>query len=199
MTVLVGTIQERKDTSANWTSANPVLLSGEYGLETDTKKRKLGDGATAWNSLAYYSDPLVELAANKSTDVNADQASNIKFPSVKAVYDWVVGLFVQKNASITGATKTKVTYDSKGLVIAGADATTADIADSSNKRYVTDAQLVVIGNTSGTNTGDVAKATAADINIGTDNVKYITSSALDGSEIRDIMEANYQLINSGNF
>lgn len=37
-----------------------------------------------------------------------------------------------------------------------ADATTADIADSSNKRYVTDAQLVVIGNTSGTNSGNVS-------------------------------------------
>jgi hypothetical protein len=33
---------------------------------------------------------------------------------------------------------------------------TADIADSLNKRYVTDAQLTVIGNTSGTNTGDNA-------------------------------------------
>ena len=60
------------------------------------------------------------------------------------------------NAPITGATKTKITYDANGLVTAGADATTADIADSSNKRYVTDAQLVVIGNTSGTNTGDNA-------------------------------------------
>jgi hypothetical protein len=61
---------------------------------------------------------------------------------------------VDENAAITGATKTKITYDAKGLVTAGADATTADIADSSNKRYVTDAQLVVIGNTSGTNTGN---------------------------------------------
>lgn len=61
---------------------------------------------------------------------------------------------VATNSAVTGATKTKVTYDSKGLVTAGADATTADIADSSNKRYVTDSQLTVIGNTSGTNTGD---------------------------------------------
>lgn len=61
---------------------------------------------------------------------------------------------VAANGAITGATKTKITYDAKGLVTAGADATTADIADSSNKRYVTDSQLVVIGNTSGTNTGD---------------------------------------------
>ena len=59
-----------------------------------------------------------------------------------------------ENSAITGSTKTKITYDAKGLVTAGADATTADIADSTNKRYVTDAQLTVIGNTSGTNTGD---------------------------------------------
>lgn len=32
--------------------------------------------------------------------------------------------------------------------------TTADVADSTNKRYVSDANLTVIGNTSGTNTGD---------------------------------------------
>jgi hypothetical protein len=63
---------------------------------------------------------------------------------------------VDENAAITGATKTKITYDAKGLVTAGADATTADIADSTDKRYVTDAQLTVIGNTSGTNSGDNA-------------------------------------------
>lgn len=61
---------------------------------------------------------------------------------------------VDENAAITGATKTKITYDAKGLVTAGADATTADIADSTDKRYVTDAQKTVIDNTSGTNTGD---------------------------------------------
>jgi hypothetical protein len=52
---------------------------------------------------------------------------------------------VASNSSITGATKTKITYDAKGLVTAGADATTADIADSTDKRYVTDAQLTSIG------------------------------------------------------
>ena len=66
---------------------------------------------------------------------------------------------VASNTAITGATKTKITYDAKGLVINGADATTADIADSTNKRYVTDAQLTVIGNTSGTNTGDETNIT----------------------------------------
>jgi microcystin-dependent protein len=61
---------------------------------------------------------------------------------------------VASNAAITGATNTKITYDAKGLVTAGAAATTADIAESTDKKYVTDAQLTVINNTSGTNTGD---------------------------------------------
>jgi hypothetical protein len=34
-----------------------------------------------------------ENTANKSTSVTTDQASNTKYPSVKAVYDWAVGLF----------------------------------------------------------------------------------------------------------
>lgn len=63
---------------------------------------------------------------------------------------------VTANGAITGATKTKITYDAKGLVTSGTDATTADIADSTNKRYVTDAQQTVLSNTSGTNSGDNA-------------------------------------------
>ena len=45
--------QLRRDTAANWASANSVLALGEPGVETDTLKVKVGDGATVWNSLAY--------------------------------------------------------------------------------------------------------------------------------------------------
>lgn len=48
-----GKIQVRNGTAAAWTSANPILLNGEMGLETDTGKFKFGDGATAWTALAY--------------------------------------------------------------------------------------------------------------------------------------------------
>jgi len=47
-------IQLRRDTSANWGTANPVLLKGEPGFETDTGRLKVGDGSTAWNVLAYF-------------------------------------------------------------------------------------------------------------------------------------------------
>ena len=49
-------IQIRRDTAANWTSANPTLAQGELGVETDTDKIKIGDGSTAWTSLGYLID-----------------------------------------------------------------------------------------------------------------------------------------------
>jgi hypothetical protein len=51
----------RTDTAANWTTSNPVLLLGEAGFESDTRKFKLGDGTTAWTSLLYvqgYDNPV---------------------------------------------------------------------------------------------------------------------------------------------
>ena len=46
-------IQTRRGTAASWTSTNPTLAAGEFGYETDTGKFKIGNGSTAWASLAY--------------------------------------------------------------------------------------------------------------------------------------------------
>jgi hypothetical protein len=43
--------------SENWGSENTVLRVDEIGIELDTLKFKVGDGSTAWNDLAYASDP----------------------------------------------------------------------------------------------------------------------------------------------
>jgi hypothetical protein len=58
-------IRVRRGTAAQWTSANPTLLEGEVGVETDTSKLKVGDGVTVWASLAYQgpSDPIVDVSA----------------------------------------------------------------------------------------------------------------------------------------
>ncbi len=50
-------IQLRRDTASNWTSADPTLAAGEFAIETDTDKYKIGDGSTAWTSLGYSSLP----------------------------------------------------------------------------------------------------------------------------------------------
>lgn len=60
MTTIPARFMWRRDTSANWTSEDPVLLDGEPGLETDTRKFKIGDGATAWTSLAYFDGTVAE-------------------------------------------------------------------------------------------------------------------------------------------
>jgi len=46
-------IQIRRGTAADWASVNPTLSVGEYGLETDTGKLKLGNGTQNWNQLEY--------------------------------------------------------------------------------------------------------------------------------------------------
>jgi hypothetical protein len=114
---------------ATWTIDNGVVNNDKIATGIDAAK--LGDGTVSNTEFQYLNG--VTSAIQTQLDAKVDE-----------------------NAAITGATKTKITYDAKGLVTAGADATTADIADSSNKRYVTDAQLTVIGNTSGTNSGDNA-------------------------------------------
>lgn len=50
---VVTQFQFRRGTAAQWTSANPTLAAGEFGYETDTGKAKIGNGSTAWTSLAY--------------------------------------------------------------------------------------------------------------------------------------------------
>lgn len=57
-------IQFRRDTAANWTTANPTLAQGELGLELDTARYKIGNGSTAWNSLSYSSLPSNAIDAN---------------------------------------------------------------------------------------------------------------------------------------
>ena len=58
-------IKLRRDTSANFTSKNPVLGIGEPAYETDTKKLKIGDGTTAYTQLEYFS------AGGGSTNISA--------------------------------------------------------------------------------------------------------------------------------
>ena len=52
-------MQQRRGTAAQWTAANPTLAAGEIGFETDTNKFKVGNGSSAWTSLAYFVDASI--------------------------------------------------------------------------------------------------------------------------------------------
>jgi hypothetical protein len=58
----------RRDSSANWETNNPVLLSGEPGYETDTGKLKIGDGVSTWSDLnEYITGPTGEIGVTGPT------------------------------------------------------------------------------------------------------------------------------------
>jgi hypothetical protein len=52
-------IQLKRDLSQNWTLHNPVLKSGEIGIETDTLKFKIGNGGR-WNDQTSYAFKIGE-------------------------------------------------------------------------------------------------------------------------------------------
>lgn len=79
---VVTAIQVRRGTASQWTSANPTLSAGEWGLETDTLKTKIGDGSTAWTSLAYATGSIsisnvTGLGSGVSTFLATPSSSNL--------------------------------------------------------------------------------------------------------------------------
>ena len=68
-------IQLRRDTAADWTSNNPTMAAGEFGWESDTNRFKIGDGSTAWASLAY-ADTLKTLGDISVTGSTISAPSN---------------------------------------------------------------------------------------------------------------------------
>jgi len=51
-------IQIRRDTRSNWATVNPILASGEPGLEIETNRTKIGDGISTWSILPYQNTPF---------------------------------------------------------------------------------------------------------------------------------------------
>lgn len=64
-------IQVRRGTSTDWSTVNPTLAAGEMGVETDTRKIKVGDGSTAWNSLAYIAANVPEIGEIAQDAINS--------------------------------------------------------------------------------------------------------------------------------
>jgi hypothetical protein len=65
---MITRIYLRRDTTENWNNINPVLGSGEVGIEfvsNGTKRIKIGDGNKNWNTLNYF-----------SADINIDEHIN---------------------------------------------------------------------------------------------------------------------------
>ena len=93
-----------------------------------------------------------------ATDISNTSSGNISSTTVQTAINELDAEKLPANAAITGGTNTKITYDAKGLVTGGTQATTADILESTNKKYVTDAEKTLLSNTSNSNSGDLSLA-----------------------------------------
>lgn len=117
---------------------SPELLANVLpsAVNDDILQKKAG----AWTNRTI-SQLIVDLATNGFSVIDSiANGDTTNAPSRNAVYDALL-LKMDFNAPITGATKTKITYDINGLITGGVDATTADFADTVSKRFVTDTQI----------------------------------------------------------
>ena len=129
-------IQFRRDTAAAWTAANPTLAAGELGLETDTSYYKIGNGSTAWTSLAYGT--IAGVPANNSitsamivngTIVAGDIASDAI--TTAKILDANVTAAKLANTAVTAGsyTATNITVDAQGRITSASNGTGFDAFD----------------------------------------------------------------------
>lgn len=76
---------QRNDIAARWQSINPILATGEIGIEIDgAKGYKIGDGKTRWNDLPYPANP-----ASVVQEIGDDENAVM---SQKAVTEEIIGI-----------------------------------------------------------------------------------------------------------
>jgi len=146
------TIQIKRATTAAWAALNPVLASGEPGIDLDSGIFKIGDGTTAWLSLPA--------ASGGSTALISDTAP--AFPAVGTLWwDSDVGvLYVWYEDGTSGQWVVAVPHQNDGLAV--------HLAGFNNPHMVTATQ-VGLGNVDNTADADKPISTA-------------TQTALDGKE-----------------
>lgn len=111
MSITLSALQkQRRDTAANWTAENPTLLAGEIGLESDTGYWKVGDGATAWTSLAYVTGLGAEIPVSRLADGTARQL--LQTAANGTDVEWTSNIDVPGTLDVTGA----ATFDNNVII-----------------------------------------------------------------------------------
>ena len=130
MTITLTALQkQRRDTASNWTSNNTVLLAGEWGIESDTKKFKIGDGSTAWQSLDYVPIPDTNRLLAGNLTVGGDFTVN----GTTTTIDTTNLIVEDKNIEIGKvSTPTDTTADGGGLTLKGASDKTFNWVDATD-------------------------------------------------------------------
>lgn len=129
MTEVKTRIKQKRDTSANWTAADPVLLNGEV-IIVDTAngsvRKKVGDGIKKYSQLPFDDEELLSAIAAKgdpSSAVNATLTASGWINGAQALN--ISGLSATRNGSIglsQGATDAQITAARNAGLFVGAQA-----------------------------------------------------------------------------
>ena len=157
----------RNDLAATWASRNPILAKGEIGAEIDTGLLKMGDGSTAFNSLAYINGSgadgdgaLITTVNHKLTIANYGKCYYVYDPNsmreVKVeetdLAEWPQTLELEIKNGVARWVVPKITYDRAQGKIDGALITLARdplySTEATTKNYVDNIVLNAIANAS---------------------------------------------------
>ena len=183
-------IQLRRDTAANWVSNNPILLSGELGIETDSLKFKIGNGSR-WNATTSYAfkageanglatlNSLGKIPTSQLPDsmsVSADLAAAIAALSTTSISEGTNKYFTNQRAidavasSISTAIATEVVNRNTAISSAKLEAIAAAAADATSKTSAVKIETLAAAGTSADSKDEAAVTLAtSSANIYTDN------------------------------
>ena len=127
-------IQLRRDSALGWSTNNPILASGEIGIELSPTPAKIvlfkvGDGITAWNSLPYQNEAFSGATLGANTFTGQQYAPSFASPLFKGK---VVNLSVGPGAQSLNLS----THDYFNLFLGGATTLTlTGIPSLTNSEY----------------------------------------------------------------
>ncbi len=148
-----------KDTDGTLAANSDTKYASQKATKTyaDTKQTALGftpensankNATNGYPGLAGFAiqiknaaNTFISLISNTNTAI---RSYTLRDRDGVLVDDTDLATKVTANGAITGATKTKITYDSKGLITAGADATQDDIGDGTTYKQFSDTKLSYI-------------------------------------------------------
>ena len=159
------TIKFTGDIYKGATLITEAAIQGSSSADSTIAYVNTGSGTINWARVSKSGAVATDVSAIASTYLDTDTTlaanSNTKI-ATQAATKYYVNNFVGSSNITTLGTIGTGTWNATAVAwnkVNKTGAVTSDITSDTNNRYVTDAQLVVIGHTSNTNTGDETNAT----------------------------------------
>lgn len=169
------------NTAANWTSTNPVVSANVFALESNTGKFKIGNGVTAWTSLAYAGTTSTEISSLTSSLTTAYETYTDDALTDHNVSTNIHGITNTEDlAYLTDVSSAITTHNSDSTSVHG-------ISDTANLAYLDGPTFT--GNVSLPASTTIGTVTAADIL----NIAGLTANATELNVLDGVVVSTTEL------